>query len=395
VTTPRAALLSACALLTLAFGLWLGGHPARLPGPVRDVFVDSRVAAVDEARGAIDDLYFRAPDGKALEGGSIEGMVRALRGRYHDRFSHYFDPRSYDKFRELTSGQFSGVGLGVNGVKRGLRVAHVFPGSPAARAGIRRGDQVVAVDGHSLAGRDPHFSTAVIRGPAGTTVRVLVLRPSTGVKRELTLKRAEIEVPVVEGSLKRAGGRRVAYVHLATFSRGAHAELRSKIESLYKKGAGGLVLDLRGNGGGLLVEAVLNASVLLPKDEVVVTTSGRKQSSRVYRAVGDPLPRRPTVVLVDGDTASAAEILTAALADHGLATVVGARSFGKGVFQRVIPLDNGGALDLTVGEYLTPKGASLAGHGIDPKVRAIDDPKTHADEGLRSALALLGRKLRS
>jgi carboxyl-terminal processing protease len=362
---------------------------------VRDVFVDSRVAAVDEARGAIDDLYFRAPDGKALEGGSIEGMVRVLRGRYHDRFSHYFDPRSYDKFRELTSGQFSGVGLGVNGVKRGLRVSHVFPGSPAARAGIRRGDEVIAVDGHSLAGRDPHFSTAAIRGPAGTTVRVLVLRPSTGVKRELTLKRAEIEVPVVEGSLKRAGGRRVAYVHLATFSRGAHAELRSKIESLYKKGAGGLVLDLRGNGGGLLVEAVLNASVLLPKGEVVVTTSGRRQPSRVYRAVGDPLPRRPIVVLIDGDTASAAEILTAALADHGLATVAGARSFGKGVFQRVIPLDNGGALDLTVGEYLTPKGTSLAGKGIEPKVRTVDDRKTHVDEGLRGALALLGRKLRS
>jgi carboxyl-terminal processing protease len=388
-------LLSASALLTLAAGLWLGGHPDRLPGPVRDVFVDSQVAVIAEARREIEDSYFRAPGRAVLEGGSVEGMIQALRKRNHDRFSHYFDPRSYAKFRELTSGRFSGVGLGVNGTKRGLRVAHVFPGSPAARAGIRRGDEVVAVNGRSLAGRAADLSSAEIRGPAGTDVRLNVVRPATGARRQVTLERAEIEVPVTEGSLKSAGGRRVAYVHLATFSRGAHAELRRAIERFYDKGADGLLLDLRGNGGGLLLEAVLNASVFLPEGEVVVSTSGRKQPARVYRAVGDPLQRKPIVVLIDRGTASAGEILAAALHDHGLATLAGSRSFGKGSFQSVIDLDNGGAISLTVGEYLTPKGVSLADKGIEPAVKAVDDPKTEVDEGLRKALELLSRKLRS
>jgi carboxyl-terminal processing protease len=395
MTTPRAALLSASALLVLAVGLWLGGHPDRLPGPLRDVFVEPQVAAVGEARRDIDDLYFRAPDSRVLENGSIEGMIRALRERYGDRFSHYLDPSSYRRFRDLTSGQFSGVGLGVHGIKRGLEVTKVFPGSPAERAGMKAGDQIVAVNGRSIAGQDAQETTAAIKGPPGSTVRLGVVRPSTGARMTLSMKRAEIEVPVVEGSLKRVGGRLLAYVHLSTFSRGSHAELRSKIESLYKRRAQGLLLDLRQNGGGLLLEGVLNASALLPGGKVVVRTSGREQPSHVYRTIGDPLPRKPIVVLIDGDTASAAEILTAALADNGYATVAGSRSFGKGSFQRVIPLDNGGALDLTVGAYLTPKGVSLAGHGIEPSAPAADNPKTVRDEGLSKALKLLASELRS
>src|SRR5213079_3579169 len=134
--------------------------------------------------------------------------------------------------------------------------------------------------------------------------------------------------------------------------------------------------DLRGNGGGLLNEAVLSASVFLPKGERVVETASRSEGHRVYKALGDPVPTKPIVVLVDHDTASAAEILASALAEHHLATVVGTRSFGKGTFQEVIHLAAGGALDLTVGQYFTANGISLANKGIKPDVRAVDDPKT-------------------
>jgi carboxyl-terminal processing protease len=200
-------------------------------------------------------------------------------------------------------------------------------------------------------------------------------------------------VPVVQGRIRRAAGRKVAYVQLAGFSEGAHGELRSEIERLYRQGAEGLVLDLRGNGGGLLNEAVLTSSVFVDKG-VIVSTSGRTQPDKDYQAVGGALDPRPTVVLINRDTASAAEILTAALEEHGLATVVGTRSFGKGVFQEVIDLDSGGALDLTVGEYLTSKGRSLAGNGIKPDVPAKDNLKTRDDEGLERALEVLGRELR-
>ena len=157
-----------------------------------------------------------------------------------------------------------------------------------------------------------------------------------------------------------------------TFSEGAHGELRSHLEALYRRGAKGLVLDLRGNGGGLLNEAVLSASIFLPKGELVVSTDGRATGHREYEAVGDPLARHPTVVLIDRHTASAAEILASALADHHRATIVGTRSFGKGTFQEVIDLAAGGALDLTVGEYFTANGASLADSGIQPDVEAAD-----------------------
>ena len=161
------------------------------------------------------------------------------------------------------------------------------------------------------------------------------------------------------------------------------------MRKLQDHGAQGLVLDLRGNGGGLLEEAVLNASIFLPKGETVVSTDSRSQGHAVYKTKGDNLPALPIVVLIDRNTASAAEILTAALADDAGAKTVGTRSYGKGVFQQEMDLSNGGALKLTVGEYFTPNGTNLAGKGIHPDVRAPDLPGTARDEGLERALGVL------
>jgi carboxyl-terminal processing protease len=347
----------------------------------------------EEALDVIEDSYYKHVDGSRLDDASIRGMVRELRDQFDDRFSHYFNPGELKQFEQSTSGSFSGIGLSVREVKRGLRVTTVFDDTPAKDAGIREGDVISSVDGESIAGEPADVATAMIKGPPGTTVTLKVDSPSTGRTREISLERAEVRVPVVQGRIRRAAGRKVAYVQLAGFSEGAHGELRSEIERLYRQGAEGLVLDLRGNGGGLLNEAVLTSSVFVDKG-VIVSTSGRTQPDKDYQAVGGALDPRPTVVLINRDTASAAEILTAALEEHGLATVVGTRSFGKGVFQEVIDLDSGGALDLTVGEYLTSKGRSLAGNGIKPDVPAKDNLKTRDDEGLERALEVLGRELR-
>jgi carboxyl-terminal processing protease len=389
---PGAALVAGGAVV-LAAGMWLGGHPDRLPEAVRDAFVDDRLALNAEVADTIEDNYFHSVERDRLEDGSIEGMIEELRRRYKDRFSHYFNPSERARFEEVTEGGFSGVGLSVSEVKRGLRVARVFPGSPAAASPIRVGDVIVSVDGEEIAGEDADLATARIKGPAGTDVRLGVLRPSTGRTRQVRLERARIEVPVVDASLRRAHGARVGYVQLLSFTRGAHEQLRAALERTERRGARGLVLDLRGNGGGLLEEAVLTASLFLDEGERVVSTAARSEGERVYEAVGDQLPSLPTVVLINRDTASAAEIVTAALQQHAIATAVGTRSFGKGVFQRVIGLSNGGALDLTVGEYFTPDGTSLAGKGVRPEVRAVDRTTTRADEALRRALAVLGREL--
>jgi len=389
VSAARTVALVAALLCVLAAGIWLGGHPAKMPSPLRDVFVDDSAGLTAEASELIDDYYYRETPPGELTDSSLRGMVRGLRRRNRDRFSEYFSADQLARFNEEIEGRFSGVGLSVSGVDAGLRVIEVFKRSPAEAAGIEVGETIVAVDGRSIAGLDTNAATALIKGPEGTEV-VLGLRGRKGGKaRRVPVTRAEIAVPVVDSRLERVAGRKLGYIRLAAFSEGAHGPLRQAVRRLQKRGAEGLVLDLRGNGGGLLEEAVLTASVFLPEGETVVSTRSRTQGDAVYEAEGGNLPRQPTVVLIDRGTASAAEILAAALHDDAGARIVGTRSFGKGVFQQEVDLSNGGALKLTVGEYFTPDGVNLAGKGIEPDVKVRDRPGTPRDEAKQRALGVL------
>lgn len=387
----RGAVAFAVALVAvLAAGRWLGGHPGSLPGPLRDAFVDEPGGLTAEAAAAIEGNYYRPVGAQELGNASLQGMVRELRKRHGDRFSEYFSPESLESFNQQIEGRFSGIGLSVVGVEKGLRVASVFHRSPAERAGIEPGDVIVSVEGESIAGQSSSEATNRIKGPEGTQVTIGLRDGKSGRTRELTLTRAEVTLPNVSGKVEKVGGHELGYVRLLSFSEGAHAQLRHAARKVEGKGAEGIVLDLRGNPGGLLEEAVLCASVFLPEGEVVVSTDSRTQGRTVHKTVGGNLPRRPLVVLIDRGTASAAEILAAALADDGGAEVVGTRSFGKGVFQEEENLANGGALKLTVGEYFTPKGVNLAeSHGIHPDVKVGDDPATPGDEAKQRALDVL------
>lgn len=382
-----AAALAVVVLLALGAGMWLGGHPEKLPEPLRDVFVDDTASVQAQATDIIEENFHRRVSERRLRDASLRGMVRSLRSR----FSYYFTPEENELFRESASGQFSGVGMTVVERRRGLLVAGVFDDSPAERSGIRAGDLITAVDGKSIAGKSSDVSTALIKGKPGTYVRLTVRRPGSATRR-LRVRRERIRVPAVEGSLRRSAGRRLGVVELGTFSSGAHAELIAQLERLERRRAEGFVLDLRANGGGLLDEAVLVASAFVP-DGVIVTTDGRARPRRVFEATGQTATRKPVVVLVDQGTASASEIVTAALHERLDAPVVGLKTFGKGVFGQIFNLTNGGALDLVVGNYYTPSGRNLNRRGITPDVRSRDDPATRRDEGLDRALALLRRTI--
>ena len=373
--------------LLLAGGIWLGGHPDSLPDPVRNALVeDSDGRVYEEAVDTLARDYYREVDRDELLNQSLERAVGSL----DDRFSHYFAPRDYDDFQEATEGRFEGVGMTVEEVDRGLRVLTVYDGSPADRGGVRPGDVITHVDGKSIAGASSEESTTRIKGPAGTAVKLTVR--SKGETKVLTLKRAEVEIPVVKAEMRREGGRKIAHVRLAGFTSGAHGEVGDAVRRLLEQGADGVVLDLRDNGGGLLNEAVMVSSIFIP-DGKIVTTKGRARPTQVYEATGGAIDSDvPVVVLVNDRSASASEIVTGALQDRDRATVVGTRTFGKGVFQEIEPLSNGGALDITVGEYFLPSGRNLGGGGVsrgagvEPDVKAEDDPDTRRDEALLAAL---------
>lgn len=388
----RGAVAFAVALVAfLAAGLYLGGHPSDLPEPLREVFVDEPSGLVAEAAEAIEGNYYRSVGPKELGNSSLQGMVRELRKRNkEDRYSEYFSQEALESFNQEIEGRFSGIGLSVIGVKKGLRVAQVFKHSPADQAGIEPGDTIVSVEGESIAGLNSTEATEKIKGPEGTQVTIGVRDAKTGKTRELTITRAEVSLPNVSASVKTVKGKKLGYVRLLSFSEGAHAQLAKAVKKVKKEGAEGIVLDLRHNPGGLLDEAVLCASLFLPEDETVVITKSRTQGESVHKTPAGRLTDLPVVVLIDGGTASAAEILAAALADDEGATTVGTRSYGKGLFQEEQSLANGGALKLSVGAFFTPKGVNLAAsHGIHPDVKAKDNLQTPADEAKQRAFGVL------
>jgi carboxyl-terminal processing protease len=380
----------------LLAGIWLGGrHPSWLPEPVRGLAADEETRVVAEAIDRVHETYYREIPKDRLADDAIAGVVAKL----GDRFSSYFTPAEYERFQQAQNSEFSGIGVQVGEHPKGLRVQVVYDGSPAKRAGLREGDVIVEADGRALAGRRQEASTALIKGPAGTEVRLAWLRGGRRVERTLT--RRTVTVPVVATSVRSApSGCRVGVVHLAGFSSGAHAELYRALRRARAAGAGAYVLDLRDNGGGLVSEAQLVASAFL-QDGPIVTTRGRAVPEKTLNATGTAvLPRAPLVVLVNGASASASEIVAGALQDRDRAPVVGTKTFGKGVFQQVLELSNGGALDITAGQYFTPDGRNLGGRGVEqgagirPDVDARDDPRTRPDEALRGAVRVAGERCR-
>ncbi len=352
-----------CALAALVLGIFLGGHPELLPGGLRDAFVEEDRALRAEIIDKIEDNFYKPVDEERLDDASLKGIVDSL----EDPYSHYLTPTEARAVRESISGEFEGVGMTVEEDRRGLRVLSVFDESPAKRAGIAKGDLILAVNGRSIAGVNSEVATGRIKGPAGSEVRLEVFSPGAEDTRTVKVEREKIDVPVAEGRVVERGGRKVGVVELLGFSSGAHGALRREIDELTERGVDRLVLDLRGNGGGLLSEAVLVSSVFV-EDGEIVSVRGRSRPERSEDAQGDAIDEDiPVVVLVDGGSASASEIVAGALRDRGRAKLVGTNTFGKGLVQEVEPLSNGGYLDLTVANYYLPGGKTIGEDGLKPE----------------------------
>jgi carboxyl-terminal processing protease len=395
LSAVRVAVITVAVLLLLAIGIWLGGHPGWMPSALRGAFVnESGSRLMQDVVSLLQRDYYRRVSANQLVNKGIAGAVASL----DDPYSHYFNPSDYHTFMNQSNPHLSGIGVDVLPDAQGLKIVGVFPGSPAARAGLTRGTLIVKVGSRSLAGHSADFDSSLIRGPAGTPVTLTVI--SGGTRRKVTMRRANIVIPVASGRLVFYHGVKLGYLQLTSFTEGASSELRAQVKRELREGARGLILDLRENGGGLLDQAVSVASIFIP-DGTIVSTDGRSQPRQVYLAKRDAIAvHQPMVVMVDHGTASAAEIVTAALKDRHRALVVGTRTYGKGVFQEIEPLPNGGALDFTVGEYFTPDGQNLGGggvrrgKGVQPNVDALDNPRTNVDEALQAAEKTVANEVR-
>lgn len=324
--------------------------------------------------------YYKPVDVDRLTLAGVRGLLRSLK----DPYTVYLTPREVRQYEEKERGVYYGIGASLQKKGRRLIITGVFDGSPAQKAGLKAGDVIVTVDGKPTADEAIEASIARIKGEEGTKVRLGVKAGGRGPVRTFTLTRARIEIPETKDRLLRAGGVKVGYVQLYEFGGFAARDVRRDVATLQRRGARWFILDLRYNGGGLLDQAVDVTSVFTRG--LVTTTEGLHSPRQELEATGEPVTDRPLIVLVNQYSASASEIVTGALQDHGRAVVIGTRTFGKGLVQSIVPLGNGAALKLTTAVYRTPEGRDINGKGIKPDIVVRDDPATARDEVLQRAL---------
>ncbi|HEU4763333.1 MAG TPA: S41 family peptidase, partial [Gemmatimonadales bacterium] len=312
-------------------------HQARLLDDVLSRVARDYVDSIPEAK-----LYDQA----------AQGMLEQL----HDPYSVLLEGKDFDQLEEATTGNYAGLGIQMDVRNGWITVVAPLPDSPADRAGIATGDQLVELDGRSTEGWTSDEAVRRLRGPAGSTVRLGVRRPGESRIRQYTIVRAEIHVrSVPPGTLFDHG---VGYLSLTTVSDSSAAELAAAVDSLRGRGMHGLILDLRNNPGGLLTQGIRVADLFLDPGQGIVSTRGRAPGSTQSFTDHKPelWPGMPVVVLVNDGTASAAEIIAGALQDHDRALVVGTPTFGKGLVQTLYPLDDHTALKITTARWYTPSG---------------------------------------
>jgi len=318
--------------------------------------------------------YYRPVNVNKLSTAGVNGTLKSLK----DPYTVYLTPKEVQDFQEKERGSYSGIGASLQKTKDGLVITSVFDGSPAKAAGLAPGDIIQAVDGKSTKDTAIETSISRIKGKEGTTV-VLTVQP-----KELKVVRKTIEIPETSKRIINDKGTKVGYVQLYEFGGLAGRDVRQNVNELAKKGAEWFILDLRYNGGGLLTQAVDVTGVF--QTGLVTSTAGLHSPKEELTATGPVATDKPMVVLVNGFSASASEIVTGALKDHDRATIIGTKTFGKGLVQSIVDLGNGAALKLTTAVYLTPNGTNINKKGITPDIIAPDKPKTKPDETLQRAL---------
>ncbi len=315
--------------------------------------------------------YVERPDEQKLVESAINGMLTSL-----DPHSSYMDSKSYRDMQVQTRGEFGGLGIEVTQEEGLVKVVTPIDDTPASRAGIMAGDLISAIDDEAVQGLTLNQAVDKMRGPVNTSVKLTVLRGAQKEPRDVKLTRAVIQIKSVRS---RQEGEDIGYIRITQFSEQTFDGVKQALQKFQQDMPGdklkGYVLDLRNNPGGLLDQSVSVSNAFLEKGEIVSTRGRNADETQRYNArPGDISKGKPVIVLINGGSASASEIVAGALQDHKRATILGTRSFGKGSVQTIIPLgQNNGALRLTTARYYTPSGRSIQAKGIDPDIQILQD----------------------
>ncbi|PKM82337.1 MAG: peptidase S41 [Firmicutes bacterium HGW-Firmicutes-14] len=337
----------------------------------------------------IDRHYLEPAAAPEMVNGAIKGVVDAL----GDPYSVYMPPKMYKELREQVQGSFGGIGILVGQNEEHLTVVKPIKGTPAYEEGLKAGDVIFKIDGKDTKEMDMDTAVNLMRGPVGSEVSLTIYRQSDKKMHDFTIVREIIKVPTVEGEI--IPDTRVAYIAIMQFTSNTASELQKVLSDLgvtysNKSGLDGIILDLRGNPGGELESAVRVADLFIPGGPIVFITY-RSENEEVYEADNQYI-NLPLVVLVDGNSASASEIVAGAIKDTESGTLIGTKTFGKGVVQSLYELQNNAGLKLTTGKYLTPQRKDINKKGIEPDIKVEQPEEGEKDVQLEKAIEIIKEK---
>ena len=350
------------------------------------------VNTLDQYRKIIDKYYLGDINEEQLKEGAISGYVDGL----GDEYTEYISKEDMADYMADTTGNFVGVGIYMVQDTEANRIMILSPikGGPAEKAGLQPGDYITAVDGVKYLGEQMTEASNKIKGEEGTNVKLEILRGDETLNFELT--RENIKVNPVEGEVMDGN---IGYITFSSFDEGTAEEFKTKFEELQEQGINSLIIDLRNNGGGIVDEALEIANYILDKDSVILYEVDKKNNEEVEKTTDNPIINMPIILLTNENTASSSEILAGALKDHGKATIVGTKTYGKGVIQQLLTLPDGSGLKITSEKYLTPNRTEINKIGIEPDeevelpdtVKNVLDVERDEDTQLQKAIEILSR----